>query len=73
MTYFVLEKEKGHAYIYSHHVVASKFPEVQKTYHKKGGVIIYNVLDNMYEQIKGIMDEYSSSEDNNEDHDSEDE
>ncbi len=27
-TYFVLEKEKGHAYIYSHHVVASKFPVV---------------------------------------------
>jgi hypothetical protein len=24
----VLEKEKGHAYIYSHHVVASKFPVV---------------------------------------------
>jgi hypothetical protein len=23
--YFMLEKEKGHDYIYSHHVVASKF------------------------------------------------
>jgi hypothetical protein len=46
--------------------MASKFP-IQKSHRQKGDITVYSLLESNYEQIKGIVDDYNSSEDKSSD------
>ncbi len=57
----------GPTFIYSHIVMASKFLVIQKSHRQKGDITVYGLLESNYEQIKGIIDDYNSSEDKSSD------
>jgi hypothetical protein len=60
---YVLIKDKGPVFIYSHMVCASKFSMVQATHKQKGGVTIYTLLNSALEHITSIIEEHKNFDD----------
>jgi hypothetical protein len=45
---------------------------IQKSHRQKGDFTVYSLLQNNYEHIKGVVDDYNFSEQENNDGDNED-
>jgi hypothetical protein len=71
-TSFVLIRDQGPTFIYSHLVITSKFPMMQKSHRQKGDVTVYSLPQSTYEQTKAVLDDYNSSEDESGEEDDED-
>jgi hypothetical protein len=48
-TSFVLVKDHGSTFIYLHIIMASKFPMIQKSHHRKGDFTMYSFMQSSYE------------------------
>ncbi len=71
-TSFVLIRDQGPTFIYSHLVITSKFPMMQKSHRQKGDVTVYSLRQSTYEQIEAVLDDYNPSEDESGEEDDED-
>ena len=62
-TSFVLQSEMGPCFIYSHWVIASKFPMVQAHHTQKGDKVVYALPQSALEEIESALEECGGSDD----------
>ena len=62
-TSFVLHSDLVPCFIYSHWVIASKFPMVQAHHTQKGDKVVYAVPQSTLEEIEAALEECGGSND----------
>ena len=62
-TSFVLQSDIGPCFIYSHWVIASKFPMVQAHHTQKGDKVVYALPQTALEEIEAALEECGGSDD----------
>ncbi len=63
---YVLTRDKGIAFIYSHLVCAFEFSMIQVMHKQKGGVIVYTLPNNALEHITFVIREHKNVDSNDE-------
>ena len=62
-TSFILQSDMGPCFIYSHWVIASKFPMVQAQHTQKGDKVVYALPQSALDEIETTLEECGESDD----------